>query len=90
MQELLQKMLSGPLKRFLVFAIGAAVVVLNKKFSLDISEVEIASLATMVSAFLIQSGMKAVAAIKAESKAQAKGEILTADDAVEAFKKAGQ
>jgi hypothetical protein len=89
MSELLSKLLDGPLKRFAVFLVSAGIVALNKKLGLNLSEVEIASLASMTAAYLVQSGMKAAAQMKAEAVKQAAEDIKTPAAVVDQLKQMG-
>jgi hypothetical protein len=89
MSDLLRKLLEGPFKRFAVFLLSAGIVALNKRLELNLSEVEIGSIATMTAAYLLQSGMKAANALKADAANKATEAVKTAQDAVDQLKRMG-
>ncbi len=69
------------LKRLVIMLGGVAVVAVNKKLGLDLGDLEIGSIATMVVAYLGQSAMKEVqlakvdAAAAVSTKSQAAAEL---------------
>ena len=71
MEAVLELLKSPSIKRLLVLLVTSAVVALNKKLGLSLSDVDIASLAGLVGAYLLQSGIKAAAVAKADGEAAA-------------------
>lgn len=57
------------LKRLVIMLGGVAVVAVNKKLGLDLGDLEIGSIATMVVAYLGQSAMKEVSLAKVDAAA---------------------
>jgi hypothetical protein len=67
------------LKRLLVTVIGFGLMALNKKLGLDLSDIAIASISTFLAAYVVQSGLKAAAKIKADAAAAAVSTPSAAD-----------
>lgn len=83
--EALKEFLGGStFRRFVVFAVGAVAVLLNKKLGLELGMEEQAALVTLVIAYLGQSAYKEAAKAKAMVSA---ADIKSVEDAIAEFKK---
>lgn len=76
---------SESLKRFLMTLATSGLIVANKKLGLGLGEMDIASLAGLVAGYVVQSGMRSAAKVKADAAQLAAEKVKTVGDANAVF-----
>lgn len=82
MDKLMEAVLSGSTKRIIGAAVGVALIALNNKFGLGISDAGFASIAVIVGAWVAQSGL----AKGKEAGEEAAAKVADVKSAIEVLK----